>query len=626
MRKLSLLLALALLLSFTVHGSTYSNTMEADALFTTEDLMDATVAELSLAMISGRLTSQQLVQMYIDRIDAYDKNLGLNSIISLNPTALEDAKKADELLASGRILGRLHGIPVLVKDNIDVAGMATTCGDINRRHEIAHADARVITLLKNEGAIILGKTNMSEYAASGAESSSTMGGTVHNAYDLKRTPAGSSGGTAVAITCNFAALGLGTDTSSSIRRPASFANIVGLRPSFGLVSQQGLYCLNEGQDIIGPMCRNVEDAALLLDILAGSDPSDRESANADQYIPTEGYLDSLNARGLEGKRIGYLASSFGTAYQKLDEKVQPLAAQAMETLRLGGAELVDLSELLTDEQVYQWSVRSARTVCEEIRSKVGKILEENDIDAVIYLSQLDVAELQNYAWDESNNNPMGYINVFGPLGGLPEVMVPMGFSEADPENGFDYPLPLGLSIFSGYGEDAAVLELAYAFEQLVQARRQPPFTPALADANLEALAAQLLQEVEAAEATATEDFSPVKEAVAVLTGLCMTAGENDSRTVVSVAAYEGAVSQLARAMDAYALSLLPPETEAPAEPEPTAVTEVISFTFPTEELPATEVPKEEQPTYLWFILPPLLLLPVGLWLLLRHNKKSKITK
>ena len=626
MRKLSLILILSLLLSFSSYAEEADpqNSAQFNALFTTEELMDATVSELIDAMISNRLTAQKLVQMYIDRMEAYDRSLGLNCIISINPAALEEAKRADEALASGRILGRLHGIPVLVKDNIDVEGMATTCGDINRRHEIADADARVITLLKEEGAIILGKTNMSEYAVSGAESSSTMGGTVHNAYDLKRTPAGSSGGTAVAITCNFAAVGLGTDTSSSIRRPASFANIVGLRPSFGLVSQYGLYCLNEGQDIIGPMCRTVEDTALLLDILAGSDPNDRESANADQYIPTEGYLDSLNAGGLEGKRIGYLASSFGTGYRPLDDKIQGLAEQARQTLISGGAELVDLSAVLTDDQIYRWSIRNARSACGEIREAVAEILEENRIDGVIYLSQLDVAELQNYAWDESNNNPTGYINVFGPIGGLPEVMVPMGFSETDPEKGFDYPLPLGLSIFSGYGEDAEVLELAYAFEQLVQARQQPPFTPALADANLEALAAQLLREVEAAEATATEDFSPVKEAVAVLTGLCMTAGENDSRTVVSVAAYEGAVSQLAKAMDTYALSLLPPETEAPAEPEPTAVTEVISFTFPAEEIP--ETPPEKRPSYVLYFLPLVLLLPPGGYLLLRRRKKAGTKK
>lgn len=625
MRKLSFLLIFALLLSFTAHGNAFSATSELDALFTTEDLMDATVAELTDAILGGRLTAEKLVQMYIDRIETYDKALGLNSIISLNPQALEDARKVDEALASGRILGRLHGIPVLVKDNIDVAGMATTCGDVNRRHEIADADAQVITLLKNEGAIILGKTNMSEYAVSGAESSSTLGGTVHNAYDLKRTPAGSSGGTAVAITCNFAAVGLGTDTSSSIRRPASFANIVGLRPSFGLVSQHGLYCLNEGQDIIGPMCRNVEDTALLLDILAGSDPNDRESANADSLIPLDGYCEALTAEGLEGKRIAYLASSFGTSYREPDEKIQSLVAQAMDALLSGGAELVDLSQVLTDEQIYQWSVRSARNACDEIRAEVAEILEENHIDAVIYLSQLDVAELQNYAWDESNNNPMGYINVFGPIGGLPEVMVPMGFSEADPENGFDYPLPLGLSVFSAYGKDSEVLQIAYAFEQLVHARQQPPFTPALPDAALEALGAELLQRVESMEEA--EGVASVKEAAKVLQGLCMTLVENDSRSLVTVKVYEGAVRQLTRAMDDYAAAQRPPETEAERTTEPTAAnSQVIEFVFPTEEAPDNPEPNEPGYTYFWYFLPLLLIIPVAAWFLLRRKTKAAAKK
>lgn len=613
MRKLSILLILSLLLCFTVQGSAYSKAAEVDALFTTEDLMDATVSELTTAMLHGRLTAEGLVQMYIDRIEAYDKSLGLNSIISLNPEAISEARKADEALASGRILGRLHGIPVLVKDNIDVAGMATTCGDINRRNEIAATDAQVITLLKDEGAIILGKTNMSEYAVSGAESTSTMGGTVHNAYDLERTPAGSSGGTAVAITCNFAAVGLGTDTSSSIRRPASFANIVGLRPSFGLVSQYGLYCLNEGQDIIGPMCRSVEDTALLLDILAGSDPKDRESEMADNYIPAEGYTELLQTASLEGKRIGYLASSFGTAYRDLDGKVESLAEQAMELLIQGGAELVDLSEAISDDQIYRWSIRNARSACEEIRAEIAEVFQDYDIDGVIYLSQLDVAEKQNYAWDESNNNPMSYINVFGPIGGLPEIMVPMGLAKADPENGFDYPLPLGLSIFSGYGQDDEVLQIAYAFALLGQARQQPPFTPALPDTELEHLAEDLLQQAE------TIEDAGVQESADVLRGMCMEAAEGDSRSPVTVKVYEGAVEQLARAMDAYADSLIPPETEAETEPTPSS--EVVEFTFPTEEAPADLLPEEKEAFPWFYLLPLLLLIPAGV-LFLRYQKKK----
>ena len=181
-------------------------------LFTTVDLMDATITELQEEMTAGHLTSVQLTEMYIDRIRAYDEKLKLNSIISINPAALSDAAALDQERAEGKSRGPLHGIPIVVKANYDVAGMATSAGSNALAGMIASEDSFVVKRLKEAGAVILAQANMSEYATSGTDSRSTLGGVVHNAYDQTKTPAGSSGGTAVAVTCNFAAAGLGTDT------------------------------------------------------------------------------------------------------------------------------------------------------------------------------------------------------------------------------------------------------------------------------------------------------------------------------------------------------------------------------------------------------------------------------
>ncbi|MBQ6432288.1 MAG: amidase [Oscillospiraceae bacterium] len=494
------LLSLLLLLPLA-SAAEGSKTPRLDAIFTTADLMDATIADLLDAMEDGSLTSERLTQMYLDRIEAYDIPMELRTIINLNPNALEDARKADEARANGAT-GRLLGIPILVKDSIDVAGMPTTRGSYYYRNAVAGSDAEAVARLRAEGAVFLGKTNMSTFSESGANSISELAGMVGNAYDPTRTPAGSSGGSAVAVACCFCAAALGADTYSSLRRPASFAGIYTLRPSFGLVSQTGLVRLNYDQDVIGPMCRNAEDMALIFDVIAGTDPSDPFSADADSYVPDGGYTSGLKANGLRGKRIGYLANSFGYLYQAgtglpsdypqpLDAKIADMVERAKQTLVDGGAELVDLSDVLTEYYVASVTGNYTYGNMMAIREYVTEVLEENNIDAVIYVSQNDVAETQENPVGKFDNGSR-YIYTFSPLGGLPETVLPMGLSETDPENGFPHALPLGLSMFSGYGKDDVLLQIAYAYDQIADVKTHPWTAPALPDPNLEAYAQELI--------------------------------------------------------------------------------------------------------------------------------------
>lgn len=589
---LSVVIAFILLTTCVVSAgaqTTQTKTEQLESMFTTSDLIDASITELQKELTEGNVTSVELVQMYLDRIEAYDKSLNLNSIITVNENALETAKALDEERAAGKVRGALHGIPIIVKDNYDVEGLATSAGAVALKDSIAPDDATVVAKLKDAGAIILAKANLSEFAMSGSNSRSTLGGSVHNAYDNTRTAAGSSGGTAVSVTSNFAAAGLGTDTGSSIRRPSSFSNLYGLRPSTGLTSRDGVVPLNMDRDVTGPMCRTVEDLAILMDVMAGTDPADEWTAEADSYIPEGGYTSYLNEDGLQGKRIGYLMDSFGYYYKAengenvavdspvaLDSKISGVAEKAINTLKEGGAELVDMSEMLPETlikeisstsyvDVFEWdlntyleslgenapmksmwdikengghmtdSIDSAHNPetdpisdpreTEEyqqmkaqmlnFRETVNQILAENDIDAVIFISQTDVADKEETS--DNKNNSASYLNKFGPIAGLPEMMIPMGFAETDPANGYDKQMPLGMSMFSSYGNEAKLIEIAYAYEQIADnIRMAPSSVPALEDENLNGFLSSLISEVSDMDSKAytQESWNDVETALA----------------------------------------------------------------------------------------------------------------
>ena len=627
-------------------------TEQLEDLFTTIDLMDASISDLQDEMTAGHVTSVQLTQMYIDRIKAYDGKLKLNSIISINPDALIDAEAMDCEREEGKVRGPLHGIPVIVKANYDVAGMATTAGSNALVDMIAAEDAFVVKKLKDAGAVILAQANMSEFASSAVNSSSTLGGTVHNAYDGSKTPAGSSGGTAVAVTCNFAAAGLGTDTGGSIRNPSSFSDLYGIRPSKGLTSISGVIPLSAQRDTTGPMARTAEDMALILQTIAGTDPDDdfTQEANADALLG-DGYTDSLSGVSLKGIRIGYLRSSFSFSYTETDEegeehevintpdpKIDAMIKSTRARLRKAGAVFVDMSDYLTEETVGlmacgaqedsleydlnkyldgKGSAAPYKTLKEIVltgaeimysnlyydpenlkdsfaqtvnpytkdvgpykrgpswagmfdahemfegvpegeytlygtldgRAEVSRIMKEHDIDAVMYVNFFDVAPDQS----EINNisiNGAYYSYIFGPSLGLPEISLPMGFSETSGE--YTSEMPLGMSIFSDFGNEETLMQIAYAYEKQEGAdiRKMPERTPALKDENLNAFLENLMEDVYSI------DYSAYKSKPEGKVQLMLNAYEKakNVNTKDPYATYEAA-GNLARAYDRVVASL-----------------------------------------------------------------------
>ncbi len=645
-----------------------SASRQLEDLFTTIDLPDATIAELTAEMEAGHVTSAELTRMYLDRIEAYDDELNLNSITNVNPNALEEAAALDRERAAGEIRGPLHGIPVIVKDNIDVAGMATTAGSAAFAGNIAREDAFVVKRLREAGAVILAKANMSEFAIRAVDSHSTFGGNVHNAYDPAKTPGGSSGGTAVAVTCSFAAAGLGTDTGGSVRYPSAFSNLYGLRPSKGLTSTDGVFPLVATNDTVGPMARTAEDLAVLLEVIAGTDEKDDFTLEADaDALKGDGYLDNCRADGLQGMRIGVLTNSFtfhpDEEFQKQlqeyleqtglteeeavvyapGDNVLDMVNRARENLIKAGATIVDISEELSDEMIgslyedmeltdtraydmdaylserpdagyasmrelaragnpeasdnvihsyldsilpddeEEENAQGADTgeenaeenaeegseenaeepegpysyVTEEGyarppywetflagREKVQKILEENDVDAVMYLEFFNVPPDDATVEEDLMANYAGYTVWYPVYMGFPEIMLPMGFSEATEE----YPSesPMGLSVFAGFGKDDALVQIAFAYQQQAGSiiRRMPEITPALRDEKLNGFLEALM------EAAYSIDTSGFSGALAGRAGMMETALRKaaDADRKDPYAVYEAAAA-LAKAYD-----------------------------------------------------------------------------
>jgi amidase len=274
---------------------------------------EATIASVHAALAAGQLTCTQLTKLYLDRIEAYNmQGPALHAIITVNPKAMEIAAEMDRSYrASSATVGPLHCIPVILKDNFNTFDMPTTGGNVSMKTSVPAADAFTVARIRKAGALILAKANMSEFARRGM-SNSSLGGQVLNPYDLSRTPGGSSGGTGASIAANFAVLGTGSDTGQSIRSPASANNLVGIRPTRGLVSRAGVIPNSLTQDEVGPITRTVTDAALLLDVMAGYDPADPITAFGKAHIPPS-YTQLLSADALKGARIGVMTNLFGTA-------------------------------------------------------------------------------------------------------------------------------------------------------------------------------------------------------------------------------------------------------------------------------------------------------------------------
>jgi len=299
------------------------------------DLSTATIQDINAAFAAGALTSEKLTQLYLARIAAYDQTgPSLNSIISLNPNALAEARALDAERRAGKVRSPLHGIPVLVKDNFDVAGLANTGGSFLLEGNISATDAPNIKGLRDAGAIMLAKTNLDEFAAGGIGFSS-LGGQTKNPHDLARVPLGSSGGTGAGLAAWFAPLGLGTDTGGSIRGPAFANGVVGIKPTNGLMSRSGIIPRVLSFDTGGPMARSVYDAALALGFMTGVDPTDPLTSRSAGLFYRD-YTPYLKKDALMGARLGVVRDFLGT-----DPEVDRLFEAALVDLRAQGAVLVD---------------------------------------------------------------------------------------------------------------------------------------------------------------------------------------------------------------------------------------------------------------------------------------------
>lgn len=496
------------------------------------DLSEFDIQALQQKMQDGSLTSRRITQWYMDRIAAIDDaGPTLNAVIAVNPDALGSADALDAERRAGKLRGPLHGIPVLLKDNIETADrQLTTAGSLALNGVPSQLDAEITRRLREAGAVILGKTNLSEWANFRSNRSSSgwsaVGGQTRNPYVLDRSPCGSSSGSGAAVAANLAAAAIGTETDGSIVCPASINGIVGLKPTLGLVSRHGIVPIAHSQDTAGPMTRTVADAAILLDAIAGSDSNDPGTAEADGRRVR--YRDALEQASLQGRRIGIVRSIGGD-----DDRGKAVLEKVIQTLRAQGADVIDpvvlphygdydkdegtvlAYEFKTDLGLYlqrrdvaplqtladvmafnereserelRWFGQERMTESQgkgDLRSseyraalrRSKRMSGPEGIDAALKKHKLDalVALTQSPAWPIDLINGDSWASGFSSstpaaVAGYPHVTVPAGFVHG---------LPMGVSFFAGAWQDARVLALAHAFEMAQSARRPPRFIPSI---------------------------------------------------------------------------------------------------------------------------------------------------
>lgn len=477
------------------------------------DVVEASITELQEALGSGRTTSVALVEEYLDRIDAYDQQgPRLNSIVRLNPQAREQAAALDAERARTGPRSQLHGIPIVLKDNYNTDFMPTTGASVALGGFTPSANATQVDKLLAAGAIVLAKTNLHEYAY-GITSISSLIGQTRNPYDPRRVPGGSSGGTAAAIAANLAAIGMGSDTCGSIRIPAAFNNLVGLRPSKGLSSIYGIMPLSHTQDVGGPLAKSTEDLAILLDLVVGYDPNDT-ATEIMQGAAAPDFQRQLGGAELNGLRIGkltaYLSAASPAVRSQIEAALNWYAEQGAEIVDVEIPELttligrsgvighefrVDLDQYLalflseeitnlTDivdlglyhEAVQGALVRSRASVRnddlytaalaarETLRSAVEQVMNDLDLAAIAYPP---IAELPVFVGENQPGNNCS----LSANAGLPALSLPVGFN---PDG-----LPVGLELLGAFRDDARLLALGHAYEQANTPRRSPTTTPAL---------------------------------------------------------------------------------------------------------------------------------------------------
>jgi amidase len=494
------------------------------------ELDEITIAELQDGMKSGRFTARSLVEKYSARIDDIDKRT-VNSVIEMNPDALAIVDGLDQERKAKGPRGPLHGIPVLIKDNIDTADrMMTTAGSLALLGSKPPKDSFVAQRLRAAGAVILGKTNLSEWANIRSSHSTSgwsgRGGLTRNPYALDRNACGSSSGTGAGISANLAAVGIGTETDGSIVCPSSSNGLAGIKPTVGLVSRAGIIPISYSQDGAGPMCRTVRDAAILLGALTGVDPDDPATAASAGKVQTD-YAQFCDPNGLKGARIGVARKYFG-----FNDFVDALMEQALDVLKKQGAILVDpadietfgkfddsellvfMYELKADLNAYlarlgpNAPVRTLKDIIEfneRNKSKEmpyfgqdlfvkaeakGPLTEKEYVDALAKNHQLARTEGIDALMDKHHLDaivaPTGspawltdLVNGDHVAGGSSNAAAVAGYPNINVTAGYISGLPVGISFFGRAWSEPTLIKLAYSFEQATKARQAPRFLPSI---------------------------------------------------------------------------------------------------------------------------------------------------
>jgi amidase len=501
---------------------------------------EASIAGLQASYRSGKTTARAVIQAHLDRIAAYDKRGPfINSLITVNPHALEEADRVDAVLrATGKPVGILHGIPVIVKDNIDVAALPMTSGFQGWRNYYTVADAPLVSNIRAAGGIILAKSSLSEFAyGSGDNVNSVIPGFTRNPYNTAFATGGSSGGTAAALAASFGVVGIGSDTGGSVRRPAAYNALVGLRPTVGLVSRTGMVPLNSVRDTAGPMARTVTDMAILLDAIVGLDPDDAATARARGHIPLT-YVSSLKPDALKGARLGVLRQVFNPT--RTDPQIIANFEKTLADLKTAGAEIIDpffvaaidsipqppQTRARTKDDLTKWIAKhpgvpfpSVKAIAESKllhplhqdafneaaaagpvdedpatveglkneqlhREAFSAAMDALNIDAVVFPITAQLPPIQGDRNTQLVADPKPAPNA-GPtaVGGSltwigsalqwPALSVPSGYLREG--------LPEGLQILGRAWEEAKIIGYAYAYERATYHRRPPPTVPPLAE-------------------------------------------------------------------------------------------------------------------------------------------------
>ncbi|MDT5293734.1 MAG: amidase [Acidobacteriota bacterium] len=496
------------------------------------DWEELTVGDAQSAMSTGKLSARRLTEMYLERIERLDRRgPALNAVIETNPEAVSIAEALDRERRQGRVRGPLHGVPVLIKDNIDTADrMMTTAGSLALVGARPQQDAFIVQRLREAGAVIIGKTNLSEWANFRSTHSTSgwsgRGGQTRNPYALDRNPCGSSSGSGAAVSANLSLVGVGTETDGSVVCPAGTCGIVGIKPTLGLVSRSGIIPIAHSQDTAGPMARTVADAAILLEALTGPDPRDRVAGNGNTIVVwPRGISKSLDPGALRGARIGVARKFFG-----FNDEVDKLMADAIDALKRGGATVIDPADLPTHGKL---DAPEFEVLLFEFKADINKYLaqlapgdhprtlkdliafnEKNrdrempyfgqeiftraeakgpltdpaylkalkssktlaqaqGIDAVMLKNNLDalIAPTGGPAWTTdllNGDHFTGGSSTPAAVAGYPNVQVPAGYV---------YGLPVGLSFFGRAFSEAKLIRLAYAYEQATKHRQPPRLLP-----------------------------------------------------------------------------------------------------------------------------------------------------